>query len=174
MHTVTMRPMVTGAFQLMVISAALRGAEREVNFRTEPMQKYALSALCTLALGCDSLPKFQLQIQSGIQQEFHITNAMVLVVDTTFMLVMIFDDVHAAFEPKELAAFQEQVAQYAVTHYHRSKLRSVGVMVGRARRRGSDREPEALLFVPEYHPDGTVRLALLPPRPATPRPVQSH
>jgi len=61
-HTVTMRPMVTGAFQLMVTSAALRGAEQEVNFRTEPMQKYALSALCTLALGCDSLPKFQLQI----------------------------------------------------------------------------------------------------------------
>jgi hypothetical protein len=166
--------MVTGAFQLMVISAALRGARRQVNFRTEPMQKYALPALCALALGCDALPKFQLQLQSDIQREFHITNAMVMVVDTTYMLVMIFDDGHAAFEPKELAAFQEQVAQYAVTHYHRSKLRSVGVMVGRASRRGSDPEPEATLFVAEYHPDGTVRLALLPPRRPPLRPVQSH
>jgi hypothetical protein len=166
--------MVTAAFQLMVIGAALRRAGRQVNFRTEPMQKFALLVLCALALGCDALPKFQLQLQSDIQREFHITNAMVMVVDTTYMLVAIFDDAHAAVAPKELAAFQEQVAQYAVTHYHRSKLRSVGVMVGRASRRGSDREPEATLFVPEYHPDGTVRLALLPPRRATPPPVQSH
>jgi len=136
------------------------------------MQKYALLGLCALALGCDVLPKFQLQLQSDIQKEFHITNAMVMVVDTTYMLVAIFDDAHAGDELKELAAFKEQVAQYAVTHYRRSKLRSVGVMVGRATRRGSDREPEATLFVPEYHPDGTVRLALMPPRRAMPRPVQ--
>src|SRR6266851_9283197 len=98
--------MVPQALQLSVIGAALRGAGREVNFRTEPMQKYALPALCALALGCDALPKFQLQLQSDIQREFHITNAMVMVVDTTYMLVMIFDYGHAAFEPKELAAFQ--------------------------------------------------------------------
>jgi len=136
------------------------------------MQKYALPTLCALALGCDVLPKFQLQLQSEIQREFHITNAMVMVVDTTYMLVAIFDDGRAANEGKELAAFQEQVAQYAVTHYHRSKLRTLGVMVGRATRRGSDREPEATLFVPEYHPDGTVRLALMPARRGMPQPVQ--
>jgi len=141
-----------------------------MNFRTEPMQKYALVTLCAVALGCDALPKFQLQLQSEIQREFHITNAMIMVVDTTYMLVAIFDDAHAADEGKERAAFQEQVAQYAVTHYHRSKLRTLGVMVGRATRRGSEHEPEATLFVPEYHPDGTVRLALMPPRRARPRP----
>src|SRR2546422_10660490 len=54
-HTVTMRPMVTGAFQLMVISAALRGAAQEGNFGTGPMQKYGLSALSTLALAYDAL-----------------------------------------------------------------------------------------------------------------------
>jgi hypothetical protein len=135
------------------------------------MQKYALATLCALALGCDAFPKFQLQLQSEIQREFHITNAMVMVVDTTYMLVAIFDDAHAEDGGKEGAAFQQQVAQYAVTHYHRSKLRTLGVMVGRATRRGSDREPEATLFVPEYHPDGTVRLALMPPRRAMPRAV---
>ena len=143
-----------------------------MNFRAEPMQKYALPALCVLALGCEALPKFQLQLQSEIQREFHITSAMVMVFDTTDMLVAIFDDARAADEGKERAAFQEQVAQYAVTHYHRSKLRSLGVMVGRATHRGSDREPDATLFVPEYHADGTVRLALMPPRRTMPRPVQ--
>jgi hypothetical protein len=134
--------------------------------------RFALPGLCALALGCDAFPKFQLQLQAEIQREFHITNAMVMVVDTTYMLVAIFDDAHAADEGKELAAFQAQVAQYAVMHYHRSKLRTLGIMVGRATRRGSDREPAATLFVPEYHPDGTVRLALMPPRRAMPRPVQ--
>jgi len=164
--------MVPHGFQLTVIGTALRAPGRQVNFRTEPMQKYALPTLCALALGCDAFPKFQLQLQSEIQREFHITNAMVMVVDTTYMLVAIFDDAHAEDEGKERAAFQEQVAQYAVTHYHRSKLRTLGVMVGRATRRASDREPKATLFVPEYHPDGTVRLALMPPRRAMPRTVQ--
>ena len=118
--------------------------------------------LCALALGCDALPKFQFKLQSEIQREFHVTNAMVMVIDTTNMVVMVFDDTHAAFEAKELAAFEEQVAQYAVTHYQRGKLKNVGVMVGRATRKGSDRPPEPVVFVPEYHPDGSVRLALLP------------
>src|SRR6267143_3486231 len=98
--------MVPHAFQLLVNGTALRGTERQVNFPTEPMQKYALLGLCALALGCDAIPKFQLQLQSDIQREFHITNAMVMVVDTTYMLVAIFDDAHAAVAPKELAAFQ--------------------------------------------------------------------
>src|SRR5207247_354336 len=78
--------MVRQALQLLVIGTALRGAGREVNFRTEPMQKYALPTLCLLALACDAFPKFQLQLQSEIQREFHITNAMVMVVDTKYML----------------------------------------------------------------------------------------
>jgi hypothetical protein len=156
--------MVPHALQLLVNGIALRDAGRQVNFWTGPMQKHALLALCALALGCDALPKFQLQLQADIQREFHITNAMVMVVDTTSMFVAIFDDAHAADAGKELAAFKEQVAQYAVTHYHRSKLRTVGLMVARATGRGSQREPEPTLFVPEYHPDGTVRLALMPTR----------
>ena len=129
--------MVPHVFQLLVIGTALRGTGRQVNFPTEPMQKYALLGLCALALGCDAMPKFQVQLQSDIQREFHITNAMVMVVDTTTMVVAIFDDGHAADDGKALAAFQELVAQYAVTHYHRSKVRTVAVMVGRATRRGS-------------------------------------
>jgi len=135
------------------------------------MQKYALLTLCALALGCDALPKFQLQLQSEIQREFQVTNAMVMIVDTN-MLVAIFDDAHAADQGKALAAFQEQVAQYAVAHYQRSKLRMVAVMVGRATRPGSDREPLAIVFVPEYHPDGTVRLAVMPSRRRMPRPAE--
>src|SRR6266478_1604472 len=110
--------MVAHAFQLLVIGAALRGAGREVNFRTEPMQKYALPTLCLLAFACDAFPKFQLQLQSEIQREFHITNAMVMVVDTTYMLVAIFDDARAADEGKERAAFQEQVVFFSCYHDH--------------------------------------------------------
>ncbi len=118
--------------------------------------------LCALALGCDAFPKFQFKLQSEIQREFHVTTAMVMVIDTTNMVVMVFDDTHAAFEPKERAAFAEQVAQYAVAHYQRGKLKSVGVMVSRASRKGSERPPEPVVFLPEYHPDGSVRLALMP------------
>jgi len=34
-------------------------------------------------------------------------------------------------------------------------------MISRATHR-TDNDPEPALFVPEYHPDGTVRLALMP------------
>ncbi len=117
-----------------------------------------------LALGCDALPKVQFQLQSAIQQEFHVTSALVMVVDTTNMIVAIFDDAHAASEPKDRAAFEEQVAHYTVTHYQRAKLKSVGVVVGRASRRATDRDPEPTVFLPEYHADGSVRLALVPSR----------
>src|SRR4051812_39099059 len=91
-----------------------------------------MAAVCALAFACDALPKFQFQLQRAIQREFHVTSAMVMVIDTTYMVVAVFDDAHAAYEPKELVAFQEQVARYAVMHYTRSKLKSVGVVVDRA------------------------------------------
>jgi len=124
-----------------------------------------MPAVCALALACDALPKFQFQLQRDIQREFHLTSAMVMVIDTTYMVVAVFDDAHAAFEPKELTVFQEQVAHYAVTHYTRSKLKTVGVVVDRASQRGGSKaQPEPTVFVPEYHPDGTVRLAVMPAR----------
>src|SRR5258708_13403856 len=122
-----------------------------------------LLASCALALSCDALPKFQFKLQSEIQREFHLTSAMVMVIDTTNMVVMVFDDTHAAFEPKELAAFEEQVAEYAVTHYQRGKLKSVGIMVGRATRKRADRPPEPVVFLPEYHPTATIPPPLTPP-----------
>jgi hypothetical protein len=81
-------------------------------------------AICAFALGCDALPKFQFQLQSKIQREFHITSALVMIVDTTTMIVAIFDDAHAAYELKERAAFEEQVAYYAVTQFQPSKWES--------------------------------------------------
>jgi len=121
----------------------------------------SLGCALTLALGCDVLPKFQLQLQKDIQSEFHVAQAMVVVMDTTYMVVAVFDDARAALEPKEHAAFAEQLARFAVTHYQKTRLRTVGVMISRATHR-TDNDPEPTLFVPEYHPDGTVRLALMP------------
>ena len=121
----------------------------------------SLGCALTLALGCDVFPKFQLQLQKEVQHEFHVAQAMVVVVDTTYMVVAVFDDARAALEPKEHAAFAQQVAQFAVTHYQKSRLKTVGVMISRATHRTGN-DPEPTLFVPEYHPDGTVRLALMP------------
>ena len=129
-----------------------------------------LSCALSLTAGCDVLPKLQLQLQQDLQREFHVTQAMVAVIDTTYMVVAVFDDAHAALEPKALAAFREQVALYSVTHYQRSRLKTVGVMVGRASHRGTN-DPEPTLFVPEYHPDGTVRMALMPAARPTSAPV---
>ncbi len=131
-----------------------------------------LLAICAFALGCDVLPKFQFQLQSKIQREFHVTSALVMIVDTTTMIVAIFDDAHAAFALKERAAFEEQVAYYAVTQFQPSKLKTVGIVVGRATRRGVVRDPEPTVFMPEYHTDGSVRLALMPSRRATVPPAQ--
>lgn len=125
---------------------------------------------CTLAFGCDALPKFQLQLQRDLQREFNVAQAMVVVVDTTYMVVAVFDDARASLEPKEHAAFAEQLAQYAVTHYQRTRLKTIGVMISRATHR-TNNEPEPVLFVPEYHPDGTVRLALMPNTRATTTPA---
>src|SRR5256885_12552530 len=124
-----------------------------------------MPAVCALALACDALPKFQFQLQRDIQRAFHLTGAMVMVIDTTYMVVAVFDDAHAAFEPKELVAFQEQVAHYAVTRHTGTRLKTVGVIVDRASQQGGNTEQrEPTGFVPEYHPDGTVRLAGMPTR----------
>ena len=122
----------------------------------------SLGCALTLALvgGCDVLPKFQLQLQRDVQREFHVAQAMVVVVDTTYMVVAVFDDARAALQPKEHAAFAEQLARFAVTHYQKSRLKTVGVMISRATNR-ADNDPEQTVFVPEYHPDGTVRLAVM-------------
>lgn len=155
----------------------MRASGREANFRRSLVKKMLtrhrllLIFGCALALGCDAFPKFQLQLQRDIQREFNVAQAMVVVMDTTYMVVAVFDDARASLEPKEHAAFAEQLARYAVTHYQRNRLRTIGVVISRATRRTNDREPEPALFVPEYHPDGTVRLALMPNTHATTAPV---
>jgi hypothetical protein len=126
-----------------------------------------LPGLCALTLACDAFPKFQFQLQRDIQHQFHLTGAMVMVIDTTSMVIAIFDDARVASQPKELAAFQADVAQYAVTRYTRTRLKTVGVVVDRASQRnsgGNGTQAEPTVFVPEYHPDGTVRLAVMPKR----------
>ncbi len=122
-----------------------------------------LLCVCASVLGCDAVPKLQLQLQSDIRREFAVTYALVLVVDTNLM-VAVFDDARAELHPKELVAFQEQVAGYAVRH-RRDKVKGVAVFVSRARDTGGahDADPEPALFLPEYHPDGSVRMAPLPP-----------
>ena len=126
------------------------------------MSRRAIVCLYAALLGCDALPRIQLELQSQIQQEFHVTNALVMVVDTTNLVVAIFDDARSVLDPKARAAFEEEVARYAVLHYHSAKLMGVAVVVGRASQRGGAGDKEPTLFVPEYHPDGTVRLAPAP------------
>jgi hypothetical protein len=123
-----------------------------------------LLCVCAPALGCDALPKLQLQLQSDIRREFAVTYALVLVVDTN-LVVAVFDDARAERHPKELIAFQEQVAGYAVRHYRRGRVKGVVVLVSRATEKGGAPapDPEPALFLPEYHPDGSVRMAPLPP-----------
>ena len=115
-------------------------------------------------LGCDALPKLQVQLQSAIRREFGVTYALAVVVDTTNLVVVVFDDARSELHPKELAVFQEDVAGYAVRHYQRGRVKGVAVIVGRAREKAGApaMEPQPAVFLPEYHPDGTVRLAPLP------------
>jgi len=77
---------------------------------------------------------------------------------------MVFDDARAVLHPKELAAFHEDVAGFAVRRYTRGRFKTVGILVTRATdvgRQAPDERAEPTVFVPEYHPDGTVRMALL-------------
>lgn len=115
-------------------------------------------------LGCDALPKLQVQLQSEIRREFGITYALVLATDTTNLVVAVFDDARAELHPKELALFQENVAGYAVRHYQRGRLKGVVVIVDRATEQAGapKAQLEPAVFLPEYHPDGGVRLAPLP------------
>ncbi len=133
--------------------------------------RLSVLCICAAVIGCDALPKIQFELQSEIQREFHVTNALVMVIDTTNLVLAIFDDARAALDPKERAAFEEEVARYATLHYQKVKLKGVAVVVGRASRRGRAGDDEPTLFVPEYHPDGSVRMALLR-RPAVATPVQ--
>jgi len=134
--------------------------------------RLSVLCLCAAVIACDALPKIQFELQSEIQREFHVTNALVMVIDTTNLVLAIFDDARAALDPEERAAFEEDVARYATLHYQKVKLKGVAVVVGRASRRGQrGGDDEPTLFVPEYHPDGSVRMALLR-RPAVATPVQ--
>src|SRR6266487_3991909 len=113
--------------------------------------RLSVLCICAAVIGCDALPKIQFELQSEIQREFHVTNALVMVIDTTNLVLAIFDDARAALDPEERAAFEEDVARYATLHYQKVKLKGVGVVVGRASgrgQRGGDDEPT--LFVPEY------------------------
>jgi hypothetical protein len=122
-------------------------------------------SLCVSAamLGCDALPKLQFQLQGEIQREFHITKALIMTIDTTNLMVAIFDDARAELHPKALSAFHEDVASYAVTHYQKGRLKGVAVVVSRATRKAGPPppQPEPVFFVTEYRPDGGVRLAPL-------------
>jgi len=136
--------------------------------------RLSVLCICAAVIGCDALPKIQFELQSEIQREFHVTNALVMVIDTTNLVLAIFDDARAALDPKERAAFEEEVARYATLHYQKVKLKGVAVVVGRASRRGQGGragDDEPTLFVPEYHPDGSVRMARLR-RPAVETPIQ--
>ena len=122
--------------------------------------------LCCIgaSIGCDAFPSLQLRLQSEIRHEYKITQALVMVMDTTLMMVMVFDDARAQLHPKELAAFQEDVAGFAVRHYTRGRVKTVGIVVSPATdvgREAPNERAEPTVFVPEYHPDGTVRMALL-------------
>src|SRR3954468_1664805 len=88
--------------------------------------------LCAAVLGCDALPKIQFQLQSEIQREFHVTNALVMVIDTSNLVLAIFDDARSALDPKERAVFEEEVARYATLHYQKARLKGVSVVVGQA------------------------------------------
>jgi hypothetical protein len=121
-----------------------------------------LLCLCALALGCDAIP-ISFKLGGEIQREFKVTHALVLVADSVRLVVVINDDSGSSLEPKALAAFQERVAAFAVTHHQRGRLSSIGVLVVPATRQVSKEEmPLPLFFVPEYHPDGSVRMAALP------------
>jgi hypothetical protein len=121
-----------------------------------------LCALAPLAPGCDAIP-VSFKLGGEIQREFKVTHALVLMADTGRLVVVINDDSGSRLTPKELAAFQERVATFAVTHHQRERVSSIGVLVVPATQRVSKEEmPLPLFFVPEYHPDGSVRLAALP------------
>src|SRR6266487_5778800 len=98
--------------------------------------RLSVLCICAAVIGCDALPKIQFELQSEIQREFHVTNALVMVIDTTNLVLAIFDDARAALDPEERAAFEEDVARYATLHYQKVKLKGVAVVVGRASRRG--------------------------------------
>ena len=123
------------------------------------MNRLALFCLCASLSACDVLPKLQLQLQQDIQDQYHVTHAMAMVVDTTNLVVAIFDDARAGLEASARESFKQEVAQYAVTHFHKAKLSGVAVVVGRASRRGTQPDDQPTMWVPEYHPDGSVRLA---------------
>jgi hypothetical protein len=132
-----------------------------------------LLCLCALTLGCDAIP-VSFKLGGEIQREFNITHALVLLGDTGRLVVVINDDSGSRLAPKELVAFQERVATFAVTHHQGSRVSSVGVLVVPATQRVSKEEvPLPLFFVPEYHPDGSVRLAALP-RSVYPKPVRRN
>src|SRR5437879_5633207 len=69
-HTVTMRHHRNAGVSTIGHWQCIARSSTGGEFRTEPMQKYALPTLCLLALACDAFPKFQLQLQSEIQREF--------------------------------------------------------------------------------------------------------
>lgn len=133
-----------------------------------------LLCLCAVALGCDAIP-ISFKLGGEIQREFKVTHALVVMADTGRRLVVVInDDSGSSLEPKALAAFQERVASFAVTHHDRGRLTSIGVLVVPATRQVSKEEvPDPLFFVPEYHPDGSVRLAALP-RSAYTKPVRRN
>lgn len=152
--------MLTVGHQRLIIALALRATRRLSKLWVVLKPLRLPLPLLAFVLGCDAFrPQFVLQAE--IKREFQVAQAVAFVIDTTNMLVMVFDDARAAGDPKERAAFLEHVAAFAVTRYKRGRLSSVGVALGKARRTAGEEPPPPTFFMPEYHPDGSVRVALL-------------
>jgi hypothetical protein len=122
-------------------------------------------------LGCDTLGKQYrvYQVQAQIRREFHVRRVRVVVIDsahiTTHMLVALADSQHAALMPVERIAFAESVATFAVTHYQGDRITTVAFVLGMLQQGTGTRQivvQPPIVFMPEYHPDGSIRLGLLP------------
>jgi hypothetical protein len=105
------------------------------------------------------------RLRAELQRDFSPAQVEVTLFDQSRLLIAFHRSDRADLAPPARIAFAESIATSAIGHYRGDRLAMIGVTFSvtnsvPAGHRRVLRPP--MVFLPEYHPDGQVRLARLP------------
>jgi len=123
--------------------------------------------LLLLQLGCDNANRFYRlwRLKDTIQHKFNISALSVTEFSDSNVAVNLYNDPRDSLSPEGQSAFAESVAVLTLNNYKGKRLASVAVSLNQitsaASARGQILVHARMVFVPEYQPNGQLRLARL-------------
>jgi hypothetical protein len=125
-----------------------------------------VTALCLLGAGCDVLKEqyHVASLRAKVAHHFTLDSLALALSPHRALVVALVDSARAARQPDGRFAFAESLAVFAAETYRGPHIASVIVaFTKRTPRIGrfGVKFDSPIIFIPEYHPDGRIRMATL-------------